>query len=227
VGSVIFLETLTRPLCLLPQAIFRMKTLLSVILCSLAMTSARAQLFGPGSMQGALFGGLAGGIIGHNNANQTGRGVAIGVASGLILGALADSSANQAYYGNTQVPVPYAPDYPACTTTSYSPSTDYARPNYAVAGTLLGGLAGAIIGHNSGSLSHNGWQGAAIGAGAGLLLGGLAEQNARVQEAAAAPPVVITPAAPAAAPAPVTIINNNYNAPATPMSGANSLFGRN
>ena len=204
-----------------------MKTFLSFILCSLAMTSAQAQLLGPNSMQGALFGGLAGGIIGHNNAHQTGRGVAIGAASGLILGALVDSSANQVYYGNTQVPVPEASYYPSYVTSGYSPSPDYVRPNYAVAGTLLGGLAGAIIGHNSGSLSHNGWQGAAIGAGAGLLLGGLAEQNARVHEAAAAPPVVVTTPAPAA-PAPVTIINNYYNAPAaTPMSGANSLFGRN
>src|SRR5476649_1893063 len=41
----------------------------------------------------------------------------------------------------------------------------------AVNGAILGGLAGAIIGHNSGSLHHNGWQGAAIGAGAGLLFG--------------------------------------------------------
>jgi uncharacterized membrane protein len=190
------------------------------------MTSAQAQLFGPSSMQGAMFGGLAGGIIGHNNAHQTGRGVAIGAASGLILGALVDSSADQTYYANTQVPE--ASYYPSYVTSGYSPSPDYVRPNYAVAGTLLGGLAGAIIGHNSGSLSHNGWQGAAIGAGAGLLLGSLAEQNARVYEAAASPPVVVTTAAPVAAPAPVTIINNYYNTPAaTPMSGANSLFGRN
>ena len=30
-------------------------------------------------------------------------------------------------------------------------------------GALIGGIAGAVIGHNSGSLSHNGWQGAAKG----------------------------------------------------------------
>jgi hypothetical protein len=45
-------------------------------------------------------------------------------------------------------------------------------------GALLGGIAGAIIGHNSGSLSHNGWQGAAIGAGVGALLGAAADHNA-------------------------------------------------
>jgi len=45
-------------------------------------------------------------------------------------------------------------------------------------GALLGGIAGAVIGHNSGSLSHNGWQGAAIGAGVGALLGSAADRNA-------------------------------------------------
>jgi len=47
-----------------------------------------------------------------------------------------------------------------------------------VDGALLGGIAGAVIGHNSGSLSHNGWQGAAIGAGVGALLGAAADANA-------------------------------------------------
>lgn len=44
------------------------------------------------------------------------------------------------------------------------------RPE-AANGALLGGIAGAVIGHNSGDLHHNAWKGAAIGAGAGLLLG--------------------------------------------------------
>ena len=44
-------------------------------------------------------------------------------------------------------------------------------------GAILGGIAGAIIGHNSGSLHHNGWQGAAIGAGVGALLGSAADAN--------------------------------------------------
>jgi hypothetical protein len=44
-------------------------------------------------------------------------------------------------------------------------------------GALLGGIAGAVIGHNSGSLSHNGWQGAAIGAGVGALIGASADAN--------------------------------------------------
>lgn len=44
-------------------------------------------------------------------------------------------------------------------------------------GALLGGIAGAVIGHNSGSLSHNGWQGAAIGAGVGAVLGAAADHS--------------------------------------------------
>lgn len=46
------------------------------------------------------------------------------------------------------------------------------RPE-AVNVALLGGIAGAIIGNNSGSLHHNAWQGAAIGAGTGLILGSI------------------------------------------------------
>lgn len=41
----------------------------------------------------------------------------------------------------------------------------------AVRGALLGGIAGGVIGHNSGDLRHNGWRGAAIGAVAGGLIG--------------------------------------------------------
>lgn len=48
-----------------------------------------------------------------------------------------------------------------------------------VNGALLGGLAGAIIGNNSGSLHHNGLQGAAIGAGAGLLIGSAIDADRR------------------------------------------------
>ena len=74
---------------------------------------------------------------------------------------------------------------------SYYPYPDYGyygyydagRPNYAASGTLLGALTGGLIGN---SIHHQGWEGAAIGAGAGLLLGGIAEDAARRQERRAA-----------------------------------------
>jgi hypothetical protein len=104
------------------------------------------------------------------------------------------------------------------------------RPNYAGNGLLWGAIAGAIIGNNSGSLGHDAWRGSAYGAGAGLLLGAIAENNARRREAAAAPLVISGPPAaatavpaPTAPPAPVV----PRPAPTTPMTEANRMFGRN
>ena len=100
---------------------------------------------------------------------------------------------------------------------------------------FLGALAGGIIGHNSGSLGHNGWRGAAWGAGLGWILGSVADANRRavigerplVYVESVRPVVVQAPAqpAPAAAPQQVTIINNYYGN-AAPMGQANTLFGR-
>src|SRR5215471_7098064 len=72
-------------------------------------------------------------------------------------------------------PAPYSsPAY----SSGYDSSYGYSRPNYAVGGTLLGALTGGIIG----STIHNqGWEGAGIGAAAGLVLGSIAEHSARVQ----------------------------------------------
>lgn len=97
-------------------------------------------------------------------------------------------------------------------------------------GLLLGALAGGIIGHNSGEFRHNGWRGAAWGAGIGWLLGTVADANRRATTYSyPAAPAVVQPAAtmpaPAPAAAPVTIINNYYGS-ASPMSEANALFGR-
>jgi hypothetical protein len=104
----------------------------------------------------------------------------------------------------------------------------YGTPSYAGRGLFLGGLAGAIIGHNSGTFRHDAWRGAAWGAGAGWLLGTIADaRRAQIVQSAPVGSVPAQTAAPAAAqPQQVTIINNYYNAPATPMSGANGLFGR-
>lgn len=111
----------------------------------------------------------------------------------------------------------------------------YARPSSATSGLLLGALAGGIIGHNSGEFRHNGWRGAAWGAGAGWLLGTILDANRR-PVAYATPPAVVQPApviqappqvqaAPQAQPQQITIINNYYNS-SSPMGAANGLFGR-
>lgn len=54
---------------------------------------------------------------------------------------------------------------------AFAPAQAQIFRSEAVNGAVLGGIAGGIIGHNSGDLRHNGWKGAAIGATAGLLIG--------------------------------------------------------
>ena len=108
-------------------------------------------------------------------------------------------------------------------------------------GLWLGALAGGIIGHNiGGDWRHNGWRGAAWGAGAGWLIGSLIDSNRyydggygydygygypRTVVMSSPPPIVVQSPPPAAAPQQVTIINNYYGN-ASPMSSANALFGR-
>lgn len=209
-----------------------MKMSLTLALALLAAVPGRAQIFGPNATSGVLLGGLAGGIIGHNDHHQTGRGIAIGAASGLILGSIADQ-ANYDSYQRTEVPAPgyYADRYDQAPQYYYSDYSDtdydYARPNYALSGALLGGLAGGIMGYNN---HYQTDRGILIGAASGLILGSIAEQAAREREMATPRTVVVSapaeqapaPAAPepqAAPAAPTT--------PASPMSSANNLFGRN
>lgn len=128
------------------------------------------------------------------------------------------------YYGG------YGVDYPYYGSAGY-----YGSNSAASSGFWLGALAGGIIGNNSGSFGHNGLRGAAWGAGAGWLLGTIADANRRpvtyqqapvvVSQPSQVGTVVAQPAAQAPAPQQVTIINNYYNS-ASPMSGANNLFGR-
>jgi hypothetical protein len=110
----------------------------------------------------------------------------------------------------------------------------YGSGSAAANGLLLGALAGGIIGHNSGDFRHNGWRGAAWGAGAGWLLGSVIDANRRPVVYGGPAPVVVQQAAPVAQvaapaaqsqPQQVTIINNYYGN-ATPMSGVNGMFGR-
>lgn len=234
-----------------------MKThILLLLICGL-ITPAKAQLFTPESLSGAALGGLAGGIIGHNNGRKTAEGIAIGAGAGLLLGTLAHQArrdyyeSSPAYYYPAPSPIyaTPAPVVPAPVVTAPVYAYRPARPNYAVTGTLLGGIAGGIIGHNSGRKTA---EGIAIGAGAGLLLGAVAESEARYHERhyVPAPPVVVRTVPPpvvyrtvpapvvvqthsvvAAPPKPaepvqqVTIVNNYYGSGSS-MNNANALFGR-
>lgn len=221
----------------------------------LALAPAQAQIFRPEAVNGALLGGIAGAVIGNNSGSlnhNAWKGAAIGAGAGLLIGAAAgDANDGRAriapgypdVYVSRRSPVVYA----GYSNGRYGHVYDrgYGRYGYersyggsygyggyygggAAQGILLGGLAGGIIGHNSGEFRHNGWRGAAWGAGIGWLLGSIADANRPVVYESQ--PAIMQPAAtvaqPAAQPQQVTIINNYYNAPATPMSSANGLFGR-
>lgn len=223
-----------------------MRKYIALSLAAILAASAQAQIFRPEAVNGAALGAVAGAIIGNNSGSlhhNAWKGAAIGAGAGLLLGAAIGDSHREAVHYRTQVPVPvYYPSYgyvrhyrPVYGVTyvsrpSYGDSYYYSRPSYAATGTVLGGIAGAIIGHNN-SRHHNGWRGAAIGAGAGLLLGSILDASQR--ETVVERPVMIrddnyvpaeTPAK-QAAPQQVTIINNYYGN-STPMSQANGLFGR-
>jgi uncharacterized protein YcfJ len=225
-----------------------MKKLVLAFLVVGTLASARAQLFNPDSVNGTLFGALVGGLIGNGINHQGWEGAGIGAASGFVLGNLAYGARQpQTYSYGAPYATPYsfAPVYsytppsssfysPPAYAYAYAPYPAYApappRRNYAIGGTLLGALTGGLIGN---SIDHQGWEGAAIGAGAGLLLGGVAEQTARRRQQDyyyAGPPVlVVRPKTLAPAPSAPTVPDNNPKPPYRPasaMSSANSLFGR-
>lgn len=129
-------------------------------------------------------------------------------------------------YGYTVWPDSYYYRYP-----SYDYSYDsgyYADGDSAVGGALLGAGIGAIIGNNSGR--GNGARGALWGALAGAVIGSTAEhrpyRRVRAYRSYDAPVEVSTASTQQTQTQPqqVTIINNYYNT--SPMSSANSLFGR-
>ncbi|MCX6954288.1 MAG: YMGG-like glycine zipper-containing protein [Verrucomicrobia bacterium] len=241
-----------------------MKTPLALCLALLAVAPASAQVFRPETVNGALLGGIAGAVIGHNSGslNHNGwQGAAIGAGVGAIIGSAVGRDND--YRNDTRVARPGYGGSPYIYRDSptvvvhggyggyprrggyygggYYGSVGYYGDGYyggsaAANGLFLGALAGGIIGHNSGSLHHNGWRGAAWGAGAGWLLGSIADANRRaviwerpVYVEQPAPVVVqqapVQQAQPAAQPQQVTIINNYYGN-AAPMGQANSLFGR-
>lgn len=111
-------------------------------------------------------------------------------------------------------------------------TSSYVSPTRASSGLFWGGLLGAIIGNNSGSLGHNAWRGAAYGAAAGYVLGAIGDSRARADETTRAPvaanysstteTVVNSPGAAATESAAVSAPAKS----ASPMSSANALFGR-
>jgi outer membrane lipoprotein SlyB len=234
-----------------------MKTTVALLALAALAQTAHAQFLRPETAGGALLGGIAGAVIGHNSGDldhNAWRGAAIGTLAGGLIGSAVGQSRDN-YYSH-EVPTPrysrhhrygnrYAYD-------DYYPSARYTYSGYpygyhydggshdrysgreynrASTGLLLGGIAGAVIGHNSGDLRNNPWRGAAIGAGAGWLLGAVADirARARIREEEAiysredAAPYKQSPAQ--SVPQTV-IINNNYYGTPSPMTSANSAFGR-
>lgn len=226
---------------------------LSVTLALLALAPVSAQGLRPEAANGALLGAVAGAVIG-NNSGSLNHSAWKGAALGAVAGGLIGDSVGRDHERRAQVPVP-RDAYVRRETPAYY---GYSGRRGATDGLWLGGLAGAVIGRNSGSLGHSAWRGAAWGAGLGYVVGSVADYDRRsyygrdgydrgyygrgdygyygygsprrvVYEQPAVYQVAEGTPQPAAQPAPqnVTIINNYYgNAPANPMSGANSLFGR-
>jgi hypothetical protein len=203
-----------------------------------------------GGLAGAVIGNNSGSL--HHNAW---RGAAIGATAGLLIGSAVDDArysrgGNRSYvsvstpgfYVYRHAPLIYRGHghYPHRHIGYVHHHYGYpgyrvgyrvynAWPSYRASGVFFGGLSGAIIGNNSRRLHHDAWRGAAWGAGIGYVFGSIAEQNARARAVIEQSPAVAIPSSPAPVvqPRQVTIINNYYNAPATPMSSANGLFGRN
>lgn len=148
-----------------------MKTLILISAVAVLWAgSAHAQLFTPESVGGALLGGVVGGVVGHNQDRHTAEGAAIGAGAGLLLGQLLHNHRHETGYYQGRS---YRGDW-----IGYE-SHPSPRPNHAITGTVLGGIAGGVIGHNHHRQTA---EGIAIGAGAGLLLGSVAEQHARQHE---------------------------------------------
>jgi len=240
-----------------------MKTALALLLASLAIKPAFAQVLRPGAVNGAVLGGVAGAIIGNNSGDlrhNAWRGAAYGAGAGLMLGSIADHAHERRVA--TQVPVPASPRvyvrrhvpsyyrygygyyggypdyygsvyYSSPSSYAYTDDDDsgYEGTDYRGNGLLLGALAGAIIGNNSGDLRHNAWRGAAYGAATGYLLGALAENRVRSRPAvASSAPAAYTSSAPVTAqpqePVAARPTTPPPAAPASNMAAANSLFGR-
>jgi hypothetical protein len=212
-----------------------MKTPIILGLALLVAAPVQAQLFRP-SLNGALLGGIAGAIIGNNSGSlhhNAWQGAAIGAGAGLLLDAMTG------YPSAAMGPTAYPGSYIYRDGYRGYRGGYYGYGSAASDGLWLGALAGGVIGHNSRGFRHDGWRGAAWGAGAGWLLGSIIDSNRyyggygydygygypRAVVMAQPQPVAVQSAAPAVAPQQITIINNYYGN-AAPMASANALFGR-
>ncbi len=136
------------------------------------------------------------------------------------------------YYTTGYLPY-YGYAYPGISV-NYTTYADSDAPGYTLGGAVLGGVLGGIIGNNSGR--GNAWAGAAIGSTIGLLAGNAADRAAVRQERADwdaaqmadnhAEIARATHVAQPKTPAPQQPQRVHTPAPATPMSEANALFGR-
>jgi uncharacterized protein YcfJ len=220
-----------------------MKKWLTAILAAGTVLSAPAQLFSPEAFSGAAWGAMLGGLIGadsyghhgHCSSSFSGEGAAIGAGIGFLTGALVGEARRQstcevpAYVAASAPTVSFGYGYTTPGSSAYvyyapnaytSPGYYYrpARPNYAVNGTLLGATSGALIG----SGNHQAGEGAAIGAAAGLVVGGIAEATAKKRErravvAAQTTPALVaqTTATPEAQPAPQPEVTSQPSADST------------
>lgn len=113
--------------------------------------------------------------------------------------------------------------YPAPLVVYPAPVAAPAGP--AATGFWLGALAGRILGHNGGDLGHNAWREAALGAGAGLLLGSVVEasRTAPVSYREIPPPAPPVPEFRAPAHVPVRVVRPLGDT--SPLAEANALFG--
>ena len=135
-----------------------------------------------------------------------------------------DYAANRRWAYYPAYGVEYGIRYPAPVVVYPAPVSAPSGP--AATGFWLGALAGGILGHNSGDLGHNAWRGAALGAGAGLLLGSVVEasRTAPVSYREIPPPAPpVTGFQPPAA-VPVRVVRPAGEI--SPLAEANVLFGR-
>lgn len=185
-----------------------MKRILLIVAAVATVFQAKAELFSPASLTGGAIGAVAGAIIGHNSGRHGGEGAAIGAGVGLLAGSLVNDS-NRRH--------------------GYSSGGYYASPGYGQ----------VSVGFSSRGYypSHRNYRGSSywgpsfsVGYGYGYRPSYYARPYYEPVYSAPVytqPIVVQQPVAQPAAPAPsqVTIINNYYGS-STPMSGANSMFGR-